>query len=209
MELGTVDSVVVDRRELSQREQRAIQSWLERTRLTSRILYLDPPVEESPAREDGWRSASLKEGVSAAALAAAVHFGLGRHDVLIEAMRALASRLPPLGRRVVVEVLSQRFLQHRVADIAASLGLHRTRLHRLLENAGDPPPKKLIDSCYTMTTALLLRDPIPPAREVQGFMRAKDARTLRESVRRCSGVKLGVLRRCERTESNQTQLPAK
>jgi len=200
---GTSDSVVIDRRGLPSEQRQAIALTIAQSRLTCRVLCIDGPAQEARPLQNPSSDVSLGADESPAAYAAAVHHGLGRHDLLIEAMHALMSSLTPLGLQFVSEALCSRFLFARVATIAEQLGVQRTRLHHRLVDAGDPPPKRLLDACYAMTTALILRDPMLGTNDLLTYLRAKELRTPRDAVYRCTGMDLASLRRLAQRDWGQ------
>jgi hypothetical protein len=51
----------------------------------------------------------------------------------------------------------------------------------------------LVDICYALTTAMILRDPMLGTNDLLRFVRAKDLRTPRDAVRRCTGMDLAAL----------------
>lgn len=198
--LGMADSLVIDRRGLPARRLAAIETLLARRRLDCRILFLHAPSDGARKPERSSCHVTLGDDESPAAYAAAVHFGSGRHELLFEAMQALLPLLTRLGRQVACEVLASRFFFHHVNVIAKRLGLHRTRLHRGLLAAGDPSPKRLVDACYAVATALILREPVLGTGDLLRFLRAKDLRTPRDAVGRCTGLDLASLRRLARND---------
>jgi hypothetical protein len=182
----------------------ALHALVNPERMCCRILVLDTTRDRKAPLDAPWSALSVGAPELTTAFAAAVHYGIGRHGLLIEAMQALLPPLTPLGRQFVSEVLASRFLLHRVAAIADALGVHRTRLHHRLVAAGDPSPKHLLDACYAIATVMMMRDPTCTTKDLLRFIRAVELRTPRDAVRRSTGMDLSSLRHLVRRDWGRT-----
>ncbi len=205
------DGLAIDCRRATSLQHEVVRRFVTCRREPYRLLVVE---SHAPCGEDGPRGTVLSHGVGLAAaepaapLVAALHNGLGRHDVLITAMRSLSTPLTPVGRQVVSEVLSSRFACRTVHDVAARCGVHRTRLHHRLVEAGDPAPKLLLDACYSLVCALLMQDPTLRTSALMHFLRARYLRTPRDAVQRTVGMSLAELRQqaLRRSSSSLQQL---
>ena len=191
------DSVVIDLRTASPEQRRRIEQHLAAHPRDCRLLVVHGLDALASVRGAGLADQchiALAAGEPVAPYAAALHYGLDQHLILIAAMQLLAPRLTPIGRRAMYEILGQRFECRNVHCLAAAFGIHRTRLYHLLERRGDPTPKALFDCCHTLVTALLVRHSSMRLAGIARFVRARHARAPREALQRRTGYHVSQLR---------------
>lgn len=194
------DSLVIDLRTQPRTLRERFAACVTANPPPCRVLLINPEERSSPCVSSEASIVIVSTDLPASGLAAGVHFGLGRHDILIRVLLMIVPHLSELGRRVVTEILAKRFQHVRVGHLAAILGMHRTQLHHRLVAAGDPGPRQLIDRCYAITMAIMLADGRCQIAEAVAFMRNPDARVARDAVRRYSGMTFRELRHVARHE---------
>ena len=187
LDLRPADVLVIDLRRSSAEERQAISKIIDARTLVCRAFIIDTRDDTRAASGRASLRILLDPTEPAAPYVAAIHSGLGHHDVLIDAMRHLTPHLGAVGCAAVVDILSSRFACRNVAGLAALWRMHRTRLHHMLSDDGDPGPKQLYDSCLAAVTLLLLSRTSMRLGDIARFVRATHSRVPYEALRRRIG----------------------